>query len=88
MPVEGGEETELAIKVSFWHNFGVTSKGIYFVHNGKSIRFLDFASGRVIPLDTSDKLLFGLSVSPGGTHVVVTQTDRSEQDLMLVENFR
>lgn len=88
MPVEGGEETELAIKVGFWHNFGVTSKGIYFVHDGKRIRFLDFATGRVSTLATSDKALLGLAVSPDGAHVVVAQDDRSEQDLMLVENFR
>jgi len=32
--------------------------------------------------------MIGLTVSPDGAYVVVSQFDRSEQDLMLVENFR
>ena len=88
MPVEGGEETNLAINVGHWASFGVTSKGIYFVQDRFSIRFFDFATGKVSTLATSDKLMFGLSVSPDGAFVVVSQFDRNDQDLMLVENFR
>ena len=88
MPVEGGEETNLAINIGHWATFGPTSKGIYFVHDRFSIRFLDFATGKVSTLAKSDKVMIGLTVSPDGAYVVVSQFDRSEQDLMLVENFR
>jgi dipeptidyl aminopeptidase/acylaminoacyl peptidase len=90
MPAEGGEETQVLPNSAevFWCNFGVTTKGVYFIHDAKTIRFLDTATGKISTLANLDKLNVSICVSPDDTYVVSAQRDRKTMDLMLVENFR
>jgi Tol biopolymer transport system component len=84
MPAQGGEETQV-LEGPVAISFGVTSKGVYFQSNAKTIRFLDAATGKTSTIAELDK--------PGGNiaddaYVVWTQRDHASQDLMLVEGFR
>jgi eukaryotic-like serine/threonine-protein kinase len=93
VPVEGGEETQLLNSLSAYINLALTDAGLYFVPGeSRSIQFLSFASGKVVPIATFDKPLAtdlgGLSVSPDGRWLLYTQADQSGSELMLVENFR
>lgn len=70
MPLQGGEEAEVLDEVSGggWPNWGITSKGIYFLRFDKSphatIRFFDFATTKVTPIWTFDKDRVGDSLFP------------------------
>jgi hypothetical protein len=87
MPAQGGEETQvLEGPVAIF--FGVTSKGVYFQPNPKAIQFLDTATGKTSTIAEPDKLGGNIGVSPDDAYVVWSQTDRTSQDLMLVEGFR
>jgi Tol biopolymer transport system component/DNA-binding winged helix-turn-helix (wHTH) protein len=95
MPVQGGEETEVVkdIDGGGWPDWGITSKGIYFMHFGKfphvSIDFLDFATGKTIPIWTLNKTPgWGLSISNDGKSIVYIQNEFAESNIMLVKNFR
>jgi len=86
MPAQGGEETQvLEGPVAIF--FGVTSKGVYFQPNPKAIQFS-------IPLpqdqhhSRAGQARGNIGVSPDDAYVVWSQTDRTSQDLMLVEGFR
>jgi hypothetical protein len=93
MPVGGGEESQVLPSV-VWRAFSVVNDGIYFIPgpgaDGKSsIQFLSFATGKVktvspVPGSPSE----GLSVSPDGRSLLFSQSDESDSDLMLVENFQ
>jgi Tol biopolymer transport system component len=88
MPAEGGEEVQV-LPVCF--GFGVTAKGVYFMPDSRTIRFLDTATGKVSTLASLDKPAPAddvMGVSPDDAYVVWSQVDRNTQDLMLVENFR
>ena len=98
MPVGGGEES-LAIPSIAFRNFEVVNDGIYFIEYagapgplsptpGKSsIRFLDFATGKVRTVFPIASWEFGFSVSPDGRSFLWVQNEW-DRDLMLVENFR
>jgi serine/threonine protein kinase len=87
-PVEGGQEVEVAPRLRR-ASFGVTAKGVYFMPDRRTIRFMDAASGRTSTLATLEKdVVFGLSVSPDDRFVVWSQTDRLTSELMLVDGFR
>jgi eukaryotic-like serine/threonine-protein kinase len=89
MPVEGGQEVEVVPRLYTWACFGVTAKGVYFMPDSRTIRFLDPGSGRVSTLATLDKArTLGLCVSPDDRFVVWSQEDRLTSELMLVDNFR
>ena len=93
MPVDGGEETEIAPSV-YRYNVAVTGKGVYYTtptlaDNAATIEYLDVASGKVTKVYTLTKPVdLGLSVSPDGRYVLFVQNDFYGSDLMLVENFR
>jgi Tol biopolymer transport system component len=89
MPVEGGQEVEVVPSLFHWALFGVAAKGVYFMPDSRTIRFLDPGSGRVSTLATLEKDAGnGLCVSPDERFVVWSQKDRSTSELMLVDNFR
>ena len=89
MPVEGGQEVEVVSRLHDYNFFGVTAKGVYFMPDSRTIRFLDPASGRVSTLATLEKDVWnGLCVSPDDRSVVWSQQDRVSSELMLVDNFR
>ena len=88
MPAEGGEEVQV-LPVSL--GFGMAAKGVYFMPDVRTIRFLDTATGKVSTLVALEKpavpaIIVG--VSPDDAYVVWAQVDRDTQDLMLVEGFR
>ncbi|MGA2327216.1 MAG: protein kinase [Bryobacteraceae bacterium] len=89
MPVEGGQEVEVAPRLQDWTCFGVTAKGVYFMPDSRTIRFLDPGSGTVSTLATFEKdAWYGFCVSPDDRFVVWAQQDRVSSELMLVDNFR
>ena len=90
MPVEGGQEVEVVPRLDDWASFGVTAKGVYFMPDSRTIRFLDPGSGRVSTLATLEKDARGkVSASPrmiGSSSGL--SADRVSSELMLVDNFR
>jgi hypothetical protein len=93
MPAQGGEETQILQELpstagGIWASFGVTSKGIYFLRDRKTIQFFETATGKISTLAALDKSALELCVSPDDAYVVWSQLDRLSTDLMLVEGFR
>jgi serine/threonine protein kinase len=89
MPVQGGQEVEVVPRLHSWSSFGVTAKGVYFMPDRRTIRFLEPSSGRVTTLASLEKNVWqGLCVSPDDRFVVWSQQDRLASELMLVDNFR
>ena len=99
VPVDGGEETPVleSLRGGFWGYWEVTSSGIYYVdrreiENGAyqySLNFRDFASNRDRRVLSFDKRPFnsGLAISPDGRWCLYAQVDRSESEIMLIDNF-
>jgi Tol biopolymer transport system component len=95
MPVQGGEETEVLSDVDGggWPDWGITSKGIYYMRFGKfphvSINFFEFATGKSLPIWVLEqKPGWGLSISNNGRSIVYIQNEFAESNIMLVKNFR
>ncbi|MCC6859016.1 MAG: PD40 domain-containing protein [Bryobacterales bacterium] len=98
--VKGGEEEPVieSFRAGFWGYWEVVKNGIYFLDrqemegNGVRyfLRFLDLATRRdrlVMPLERRP-YNSGLALSPDGRYCLYTQVDRSDTDIMLVNNFR
>lgn len=71
-------------------SFGLTSKGVYFLSDLKTVQFLDTATGKISAIAALDKpaLSLNLCVSPDDAYVTWPQMDHSSVELMLVEGFR
>jgi Tol biopolymer transport system component len=95
MPPHGGEEAQVlpilpAGGMNF-RRFTVTSKGVYFFSDAKTIRFLDAATGKIgdiATLSDPNSSNSGFCVSPDDAYVLYAQIDRNSEDLMLVDGFR
>src|SRR4030095_14563004 len=100
IPAEGGEE-KLVLdkhKSGYWSAWTVVEQGIYFMTAEPlahpAIEFFSFTTGKgrewaaltraFIPWTNPE----GLSISPDGRWILYTQEDRTDLDIMLVENFR
>ena len=100
VPVEGGEERLVVDthKAGYWSAWTLVEKGIYFMTAEQparpAIEFFSFSTGKVTEVVALTKPFRpwtnpeGLSVSPDGRWILYTQEDRSDTDIMLVENFR
>jgi Tol biopolymer transport system component/DNA-binding winged helix-turn-helix (wHTH) protein len=96
VPTGGGEEvTVMAMsEPPPWGYWIVVEKGIYFLVRGNPplIKFLDFATGKVIEIATMEKPALtsdgGLAVSPDSQWLLYTQLDNSGSDIMIVNDFR
>ncbi|MFQ5570250.1 MAG: DPP IV N-terminal domain-containing protein [Rhodothermales bacterium] len=96
MPAAGGAETRILNDLDSrdWGNWAVHNQGIYYVRRGQptTLAFHDFATGTTTTLFTPPRSIPGMdpafAVSPDGRWILYGQVDRSESDLMLVEDFR
>ena len=100
VPVDGGEETPVleSLRGGFWGYWEVTAAGIYYVDRREVasgdyryfLNFRDFTSNRDRRVLSFDKRPFnsGLAISPDGRWCLYAQVDRSESEIMLIDNFR
>jgi hypothetical protein len=95
MPVQGGTASALprAVMPAGRGRWAVTAKGIFFVDRDRNLKVYDTGTGRVETLTTMEPEAMqypgpGFSVSPNGMSLLYVRVDRSEADLMSVENYR
>jgi Tol biopolymer transport system component len=100
VPVNGGEEEPVIanFRAGFWGYWEVVKNGIYFLDRQEIdgagvryfLRFYDFAARRDRQVMPFERRPFnaGLAISPDGRYCLYTQVDRSDTDIMLVDNFR
>ncbi len=93
---EGAAEERVveALEPYDWGNWAVTETGLYFIRRDLGARpllsFYHFKSGRTWRVAFLDDVPRhpSLAVAPGAAWFLYTRIDRSESDIMLVENFR
>ncbi len=90
MPVDGGEEKEVAPVVAAWDRFCVTAKGVYFFSDAKTLQLLDETTGliRTVARLEGHSAMNGITVSPDSAYLVFSERSSLRNDLMLVEGFR
>jgi len=88
VPVKGGPEIQFLPRVSYWANFAVAAKAIYFTADGKKLQRIDLATRMVSTVATLDKFTGSITVSPDEAFLIFGQDDRDDAALMLVEGFR
>jgi len=100
VPVDGGDETlVLPVNLRWWTNWALGDEGIYFLDftgEGnprkmllKLFRFDTRQTTQIAALEQPVRhALVQLSLSPDARWLVYDQLDRSESDLMLIDNFR
>jgi hypothetical protein len=93
VPAEGGDEA-LILKGPIQGKWSVLADGIYFIATEPTptVKLYSFTTRQTKDvagvgqgINWSDQ---GFSVSSDGKQILYTHTDRAENDLMLVENFR
>ncbi|HSQ23306.1 MAG TPA: hypothetical protein VLN44_02800 [Pyrinomonadaceae bacterium] len=95
VPVDGGEEIRVFDQGEAPRYLFVNETGVYRYNReakpAAEIEFYEFANKktiRVLSFESSPRFGFGLSASPDGKWIIWSQTDRIDNDIMLVENFR
>jgi Tol biopolymer transport system component len=91
-PREGGAaEMVLRVQGSIGEDWKLRNEGIYFSRLDASCRPLfclfNFKTRQVSKLFSSANLSFNFDVTPDGRTLIFDQFDRSESDIMMVENF-
>jgi hypothetical protein len=96
MPANGGEGKQM-LRAVWLDGLAIVNDGIYFftleqlvwgVRRNYSIQFLNFATGEVkTVMQMTSYGPVGLSVSPDGKFLLVSQIDEYGSDLMMIENF-
>jgi len=75
-----------------WFNWALAQNGIYFVKHrkgGADFDFFDFATGKTVPISTSDRENFlGLALSVDSRSILYTENESEDSTIMLVKNFR
>lgn len=95
MPVDGGAPQALPREVmpDGRRRWAVTDRGIFFVDRERNLKLYQVDTGELETIVTLEPEAIGFSgsgfsVSPDGMQVLYVRMDRSEADLMLVENYR
>ena len=98
VPVECGEETVvMREKPNFMNHWALGSQGLYFVDAMEAkhktiLKLFRFETGQSSPVAVLDEPSPGsgsrLSLPADGRWLLYDQVDRSESDIMLIENFR
>jgi Tol biopolymer transport system component len=93
VPVDGGEERQVIESIGM-HSFFPASTGIYFVASTPysapgRIQFLSSRTGKITTVLQMDKPAWlGLSLSPDGGTLLLSQVGREESDLKMVDRWR
>jgi Tol biopolymer transport system component len=92
IPVDGGEENQLAEQV-FDRTWALTAEGIWLLFPGGAqateLRFVDPVSGKISTAAHIGKpARTGLAISPDGGSLLYNQVDHVGTEILLVENFR
>ncbi len=89
---DGASELALAVPGRICEDWKVNEQGIYFGYYDERCHlvfgFFGFGSGKIFPLFNTARSSFNFDVTADGRTLVFDQFDRSESDIMLVENFR
>ena len=102
MPVNGGLETLVTGELlrSLWRYWSLSDKGIYLLRPGRNansteivpmLSFFNFETKKVVDLRSLDKGPMpgpGMTVSPDGKLMLISQPDDGASEIMIVENFR
>jgi Tol biopolymer transport system component len=98
VPVEGGEPEEFIVPDHdmFWSNVQPAKKGVYYLvwersARGMAVAYYDYATKKSTLVTHSggfDRNAGSFSVSPDGKYILYPKVDRSQTNLMLVENFK
>lgn len=98
VPAEGGKEEEVILPEheTMWAPLRAAKDGLYYEEFDRGSRgtvlitFHDFASGKDRPVLRIKNGDFNqpFAISPDGKYVLYTKTDRSQTNLVMIENFR
>jgi hypothetical protein len=92
VPVEGGEEALVTREdVNFMNYWALGVKGLYFggeADNQPILKLFHFETGRSSQVAKLARSPRRLSLTSDGRWLLYDQVDRSESDIMLIENFR
>jgi eukaryotic-like serine/threonine-protein kinase len=98
LAVPNGREELVLEPLQYWGWWALAPEGIYFLEAPESprlakvwLKFFDLASKRITELAALEKpvnrTIPAICLSPDGQHLVYTQLERADSDIMLVENF-
>jgi len=97
LPLSSGEEQQVDKRLSglSWGDWELTAKGIYFAKPDTTqkghICFYSFSSRQVTQIAATEKALYpysgALAASPDGRSLLYAQMDRTDSDIMLIQNF-
>ena len=102
MPANGGPETLVTGELlrSLWRYWSLSDKGIYLLRPGRKanstdivpmLSFFNFETQKMVDLRSLEggpKPGPGMTVSPDGKLLLISQPDEGGSEIMLVENFR